>query len=142
MWEAANRYESNPPNAAWIGIAMRAHLEEWLYCVGFGDDIELRNAYLLKLQDPGFKKFIGSVDDEFWRIEKTAPMANAEAVFAHNNIACLLMRFDLTARMRPHLERIGTRITGGFPWAYFIGGTPMGALSEMRRRAGLPQLKA
>lgn len=142
MWEVANAYAGSPRNAAWIAIAARAHIEEWLFSVGFNDDEALRDNYLLKLQDPGFRKFIGQMDETFWRTNQASPATGAEGAFAHNTMACLLMRFDLTSRMRAHLEKMGPYITGGFPWSFFSNGEPMEILAEVRRRAGLPLLKA
>jgi hypothetical protein len=139
MWETANAYASNPHNAAWLAIAARAHIEEWLYSMAF--DPSVRQAYIAKLQDDGFKDHIRSLDRLFWNRAEEGEMSRAEATFAHNNMAFLLQMVRADEKIAPHLERIGANVSI-LPWGYLPDGAekPTRLLSELRRKAGLPAL--
>lgn len=141
MWSAANGYASRPRNAAWISLAARAHIEEWLYCTGMTKDAAVRDAYLPKLTDPGFRAFIGEMDGMFWKALESAPMSGSEGVVAHNNFAALLVMLNAIDRARPHIERIGPCFTL-IPWYYAqYRDNPMVWFNEVRKRASLPALR-
>lgn len=139
MWAAANGYASNPHNAAWLAIAARAHIEEWLYSMAF--DESLKQDYIARLQDDGFVDHIRSLNRLFWNRAEDAEMSPAEATFAHNNFAFLLQMVRADDLLRPHLEAIGPRVTAQ-PWGYLPSGAlqPTRLLQDMRTRAGLPLL--
>lgn len=142
MWAAANDYASNPHNAAWVSIAARAHVEEWLYSYTFGDDADLRHAYGLKLRDLQFRAFAGEIDKLFWETHAKAPLTGSESIVAHNNMAGFLVLVNAIDRSRPHFEAMGPYITEQ-PLCYFEWTqNPMEALNNFRRRASLPALKA
>lgn len=136
MWTAANSYASNPHNAAWLAIAARAHIEEWLYSMAF--DESLKQAYIARLQDDGFVDHIRSLNRLFWNRAEEAEMTPAEATFAHNNFAFLLQMVRADDLLRPHLEAIGPRVTAQ-PWGYLPSGAqrPTRLLQDMRNKAGL-----
>jgi len=139
MWQVANTYANNPHNAAWLAIAARAHIEEWLYSMAF--DPAARQSYIAKLQDEGFKDHIRSLDRLFWNRAEEIRMTRAEATFAHNNMAFLLQMVHADEKLGPHLERIGSNITI-HPWGYLPDGAekPTRLISDLRRKAGLPAL--
>jgi hypothetical protein len=139
MWEVANAYANNPHNAAWLAIAARAHIEEWLYCMAF--DASARQDYIAKLQDEGFKDHIRSLDRLFWNRVEDGEMSRAEATFAHNNMAFLLQMVHAEEKIGPHLERIGPNVSI-LPWGYLPEGAekPTRLISDLRRKAGLPAL--
>ncbi len=141
MWTAANDYASNPPNAAWLAIAARAHIEEWLFSMAF--DESLKQAYIARLQDDGFVEHIRSMDRLFWNRAEDTSMTPAEATFAHNNFAFLLQMVRADDLLRPHLEALGPRVSA-LPWAYLPSGAlqPTRLLQEMRKKAGLGALDA
>jgi hypothetical protein len=139
MWKVANGYASNPRNAAWVAIAARAHIEEWLHAMNF--DASMRQTYIARLQDEGFAEHIRSLDRVFWNRVRDAPMTSAEATFAHNNFAFLLQMARIDDLMAAHLKEIGPRISA-LPWGYLPGGAerPMRLLTDLRRKAGLGEL--
>lgn len=139
MWETANGYASNPHNAAWLAIAARAHIEEWHFSMNF--DATLRQAYISRMQDPGFADHIRSMNRLFWDRAEENEMTTAEANFAHNQFAFLLQVVRADDALAPHLERIGASISA-MPWRYLPDGAqrPTRLLSELRRKAGLPAL--
>lgn len=141
MWSAANGYASKPVNAAWLAIAAQAHIEEYLHAVAMSDDRNLREAYLAKLRDPGFRDFAGEMDDMFWQAAEESPMSGSEAVYAHNAFAAFLTLLNAIDRSRPHLERMGPCFTR-VPW-YFAQykDNPLVWLNEQRKRASLPPLR-
>jgi hypothetical protein len=142
MWAAANTYASNPHNAAWVSIAARAHVEEWLYSYLFGDDPSLRHAYGVKLHDPAFRNFAGEIDKLFWLKHAEAPLVGSEAIVAHNNMAGFLVMVQAIDLSRAHFEAMGPYITEQ-PLAYFgWSDNPIEALNNLRRRANLSPLKA
>jgi hypothetical protein len=143
MWAVANAYAGKPHNAAWVALAARAHVEEWLFSFSFGDDRDLQVAYSNKLSDPGFREFVGTIDALFWKtLEANGPMSGSETVFAHNNMAALLVMVNAIELSRAHFERIGRYVTE-IPLGYFTSmENLMEALNHWRRRASLPPLKA
>jgi hypothetical protein len=143
MWMATNAYASKPHNAAWIALVARAHAEEWLYCVRFGDHPDLRAAYQEKMRDVGFRNFLGEIDDLFWNKAEETPMTGSEALVAHNALASFLLLLQAVDRARRHLERMGPCITET-PWAYLglVGDDRMQSLNDLRKRASLPPLRA
>lgn len=142
MWAAANAYASQPHNAAWVSIAARAHVEEWLYSYSFGDDPNLQHQYGVKLADPAFRAFAGQIDKLFWETHAKAPLVGSEAIVAHNNMAGFLVMVRAIDLSRAHFEAIGPYITEQ-PLAYFgWSENPMQVLNEWRKRVGLSPLKA
>lgn len=143
MWEAANHWGNSAPNAAWLAIPARAHIEEWLFSTAFqrpGQSVT--GSFLEKMRDTGFLDHVRQLDDAFWEKLKAAPIAGAEASFAHNNFAFLLHILSIKDRVKPHLERVGPHITE-LPWGYGPNGfeEPMHQLAIIRRQYGLPALK-
>jgi hypothetical protein len=142
MWAAANAYASKPHNAAWVSIAARAHVEEWLYSYVFGDDANARHAYGVKLHDPQFRMFAGEIDKLFWETHAKAPLKGSEAIVAHNNMAGFLVLVQAIDLSRPHFEAMGSHMMeqplGYFGWS----DNPIEALNGWRRRASLPPFKA
>lgn len=141
MWSVANDYATRGPNPAWLAIAARAHIEEWLFCTSF--DPSQKPAYIARLRDDGFIASIRELDTSFWSDTRLASMTPAEATFAHNNFAFLhtvTRTDDLIAR---HLEAMGPRIAMQ-PWGYDPTGVidPVGLINTLRRKAGLPALAA
>ena len=139
MWQAANGYASNPHNAAWLAIAAFAHIEEWHFSMSF--DPALRQAYISRLQDPGFTDHIRSMNRLFWNRATENEMSRAESTFAHNNFAFLMQMVRADDALAPHLEEMGRSITA-LPWCYLPDGAlkPTRLVSELRRKAGLPAL--
>lgn len=139
MWQVANTYANNPHNAAWLAIAARAHIEEWLYSMAF--DPAARQDYIARLQDDGFKDHIRSLDRLFWNRAAESGMSRAEATFAHNNMAFLLQMVHADEKIGPHLDRIGANVSI-LPWGYLPDGAekPTRLISDLRRKAGLPAL--
>jgi hypothetical protein len=101
----------------------------------------VRQAYIAKLQDEGFKDHIRSLDRLFWNRAEDAAMSQAEATFAHNNMAFLLQMAHADEKIGSHLERIGASVSI-LPWGYLPDGAekPTRLISELRRKAGLPAL--
>lgn len=141
MWQVANRWASTPPNAAWLAIAARAHIEEWLFCFHF--DVSRRQAMVAKMQDDGYLRHVAELDDLFWKSVSEQPILGAEASFAYNNFAFLMNTMGLKERVKPHLERIGPHITT-LPWGYTMTGAaePMHLLALLRKAHQLAPLKA
>jgi hypothetical protein len=137
MWRVANDYATHGPNAAWLAIAARAHIEEWLYCMNF--DSSRRDAYVAKMQDTTFTDFCREMDRMFWEKAGQTSMSRSEANFAHNNFAFFHRTFrngDLVGR---HLKQIGPYLTA-LPWGYNSTDDLMGLLDTMRKEAGLAKL--
>ena len=143
MWTVANSYASAPHNAAWVALAARAHVEEWLYCFSFGDDRNLQVAYSNKMNDPGFRAFIASIDKLFWEtLDLKGPMNGSEAVFAHNNMAAMLVMVNAIDLSRDHFQRIN-RCVSEIPLGYFGAfKDPMQMLDYWRKRCGLPAIRS
>ena len=139
MWRVANDYASNEPNAAWLAIAARAHIEEWLYCMKI--DTSLTAGYVAQLQDSGFANHVRGMDRQFWERAARGGMTRAEAHFAHNQFAFLLQMLRLDDLIGRHLDAIGPFIANQ-PWNYLPAGAerPTQLLAELRRKAGLPTL--
>lgn len=143
MWAAANAYAGKPHNAAWVVMAARAHVEEYLFSYEFGDDPERKAAYGAQLRDPEFRAFIGTIDKLFWdTLDEKGPMSGSETVFAHNGMAAALVMVNAIDLSRAHFERMGPYITeqplGYFGWTH----NPIQALNMWRKRASLPPIKA
>jgi hypothetical protein len=142
MWSAANGYASRPSGAAWVALAAYAHMEEYLYWVAFSDDKASREAYLAKLRDPSFRSFAGEMDALFWKTAEEKPMTGSEAVFAHNAFGAFLVLLNAIDLARRHLERMGPCFTR-IPWYYAqYKDNPLEWLNDVRKRAGLPPLRA
>lgn len=141
MWQAANDYASNGPNAAWLAIAARAHIEEWVYCMKV--DSSMTAGYVAQLQDEGFASHVRNMDRQFWQRATAGGMTPAETHFAHNQFAFLLQILRLEDLMGRHLEAIGPYIARE-PWNYLPAGTesPTRLLADLRRKAGLGELSA
>jgi len=143
MWKTANMYAGKPHNAAWVAMAARAHVEEWLYSFSLGEDRDLQIAYSNKLHDPAFREFAGTIDALFWEtLDITPAMTGSEAVVAHNNMAGLLVMVQAIDLSRRHFQCIGPYMTET-PLGYFSRAeNPIEALNGWRKRTGLPLLKA
>lgn len=142
MWAAANAYAGQPHNAAWVSIAARAHVEEWLFSYSFGDDPDLRQQYGVKLSDPNFRAFAGQIDTLFWETHAKAPLSGSEAIVAHNNMAGFLVMVRAIDLSRAHFEAMGPYITEQ-PLCYFgWSDNPLEILNAWRKRASLPPFKA
>ncbi len=139
MWAVANDYGSRGPNAAWLAIAARAHIEEWLFCMKI--DTSQTADYVAKLQDTGFAQHVRGMDRQFWQRAAQGGMTRAEAHFAHNNFAFLLQVLRLDDLVGRHLEEIGPYISTQ-PWNFLPDGAerPTRLLGELRKRAGLEAL--
>ncbi len=140
MWQVANKWANSGPNAAWLAIRARAHIEEWLYCVHFNGSASSA-AYTAKMQDSAFLDHLRKLDDMFWEKVKASPVAGAEASFAHNNFAFLLHTPGVHDRVTPHLQRMG-RYISDLPWGYLPTGAdqPMHLLALLRRKYKLERL--
>lgn len=140
MWAAANRWATSAPNGAWLAIAARAHVEEWLFATMFGDPAA-NAVYSARLTDPAFLELVRHIDSEFWKRAETELMTSAEALFAHNALAFLLNLVRANDLLRAHLERIGPSISQQ-PWEYLPSGAehPTELLNRLRVQTGLPRL--
>lgn len=144
MWRAANEWASDPPNAAWLALPARAHIEEWSFAMydcphGSAE----RGAMIERLGDDGFRRHLASLDDLFWSTLLRGPMSGAEHAFAHNHFAFLLHVFRVDDRPGRHLEQIGGNMSL-YPWCLLPTGStaPMRLLSDLRRQYGLDRLPA
>jgi len=137
--ELARDYAAVSTHPAWKALPAMAHAENWLYRSAMSDSPEdktfARDYYL----GAEFATEVVVIDDEFWRARAAAaaPMAHAELVFAHNQLAYLFYRIGMRGRLARHVEQIRRDLTA-IPWGYAgllieQGGT----LRAVRRQAGL-----
>lgn len=143
-WKVANEWANAGPNAAWLAIPARAHIEEWRRAILISPpNTPERSAMVDLMQDEGFKRHLTRLDDMFWSSASRTSMSGAEASFAHNHFAFLLHLFRVDDRSRAHLERIGPYVSR-FPWSLMPTGAshPTRLLADLRRIYGLPQLPA
>lgn len=138
MWTLANEWALAGPNAAWLALAARAHIEEWRYGMAFPFGSPERAAMIDRMQDEGFARHIVKLDDMFWASDARQPLSGAEASFAHNHFAFLMHLFRAGERARAHLERMGP-VIARYPWIYLPTGAarPTQLLSDLRERYGL-----
>jgi hypothetical protein len=144
VWTVANEWASAGPNAAWLAIPARAHIEEWRYAIMLSPlNAPERSAMIDLLQDDGFKRHLARLDDQFWSTVTRSPMSGAEAAFAHNHLAFLMHIFRVDDRAKRHLDQIGPYVSR-FPWSLLPTGAshPTRLLSDLRREYGLPALAA
>ena len=142
MWRIANEWASTPPNAAWLAIPARAHIEEWVFAMQLTPPNSHARIAMIDLQsDDNFIRHIARLDDMFWAALQRGEMSGAESSFAHNHFAFLMHIFKLQDRVKPHLERIGSHIAR-YPWIFLPTGAsrPTLMLSDLRRQYGLPSL--
>lgn len=142
MWRVANEWANGAPNAAWLAIPARAHIEEWFFAMQLSRPNSPEQINMIDLQsDENFIRHIAKLDDMFWAAQQRGEMSGAEASFAHNHFAFLLHIFRLQDRVKPHLERVGPHIAR-YPWVFLPTGAsrPTLMLQDMRRQYGLPPL--
>jgi len=141
MWRVANEWASNPPNAAWLAIPARAHIEEWSYAMACPPGSPERSTMIDLMQDEGFRRHLVRLDDMFWSSLEREPLSGAEFSFAHNHFAFLMHLFRIEDRARAHLERVGSHISRE-PWVLLPTGQsrPTQLLADLRRQYGLPGL--
>ncbi|MEZ6029808.1 MAG: hypothetical protein R3C46_08655 [Hyphomonadaceae bacterium] len=142
MWRVANEWANSGPNAAWLAIPAKAHIEEWRYamtCCPPGSPE--RSAMIDRMQDDEFIRHIAKLDDMFWAAFARTPLSGAEASFAHNHFAFLLHLFKVENRAKEHLDRIGPYIAR-HPWSLLPTGAsrPTQLLADLRRTYGLQPL--
>jgi len=140
MWKVANEWANAGPNAAWLAIPARAHIEEWHYAMAFCAPGSAERAGMIDLmQDENFIRHIARLDDMFWAALPRSAPSGSETSFAHNHLAFLLHPFKVGDRARAHLERIGPHI-GRYPWAFLPTGAtrPAQLLAELRKQYSLP----
>jgi len=138
MWTAANEEAASGPNAAWLALPARAHIEEWRYAMAFPYGSPERADMIDRMQDDGFLRHVVRLDDMFWAAAARQPLSGAEASFAHNHFAFLMNLVKAGDRVRPHLERMGPFI-GRYPWIYLPTGAsrPTQLLADLQGRYGL-----
>ncbi len=142
MWKVANEWANAGPNAAWLAIPARAHIEEWHYAMAFcPHGSPARTSMIDLMQDEGFIRHVSRLDDMFWAALPRETPSGAEASYAHNHFAFLLHVFRVGDRARAHLERIGPHV-GRYPWVFLPSGAthPSRLLADLRRQYGLPRL--
>lgn len=142
MWRVANEWASSPPNAAWLAIPARAHIEEWFFAMQLSPPNAPERLNMIDLQsDDNFIRHIAKLDDLFWAAQQRGEMSGAESSFAHNHFAFLMHIFKVQDRAKPHLERIGSHIAR-YPWIFLPTGAsrPTLMLRDLRRQYGLPPL--
>lgn len=142
MWRIANEWASTPPNAAWLAIPARAHIEEWVFAMQLTPPNSHARSAMIDLQsDDNFIRHIARLDDMFWAALQRGEMSGAESSFAHNHFAFLMHIFKLQDRVKPHLERIGSHIAR-YPWIFLPTGAsrPTLMLLDLRRQYGLSSL--
>lgn len=142
MWKVANEWANAGPNAAWLAIPARAHIEEWHYAMAYCPHGSPERASMIDLmQDEGFIRHIARLDDMFWAALPRGTLSGAEASYAHNHFAFLMHVFKVADRAKAHLERIGPHI-GRYPWIFLPTGAshPGQMLAELRKQYGLPRL--
>ena len=142
MWRIANEWASTPPNAAWLAIPARAHIEEWVFAMQLTPPNSHARIAMIDLQsDDNFIRHIARLDDMFWAALQRGEMSGAESSFAHNHFAFLMHIFKLQDRVKPHLERIGSHIAR-YPWIFLPTGAsrPTLMLLDLRRQYGLSSL--
>ncbi len=139
LWTAANEEAASGPNAAWLALPARAHIEEWRYAMAFPYGSPERAAMIDRMQDDGFRRHLARLDDMFWASAARQPLSGAEASFAHNHFAFLMNLVNAGDRVRPHLERMGPFIAR-YPWIYLPTGAsrPTQLLADLQERYGLP----
>lgn len=144
VWRVANEWASAGPNAAWLAIPARAHIEEWRRAIVLSPpNAPERSAMVDLMQDEGFMRHLARLDDMFWSSMTRTSMSGAEASFAHNHFAFLMHIFRVDDRAKGHLERIGPHVSR-FPWSLLPTGAthPTRLLADLRRQYGLPSLSA
>jgi hypothetical protein len=139
MWRVANEWANSGPNAAWLAIPARAHIEEWTYAMhacppGSPDRVTMTSL----LQDDDFKRHLASLDDKFWASLRQAPISGAEHSFAHNHFAFLMHVFRVDDRARRHLEQVGEHMSR-YPWRLLPTGAaqPAQLLADLRKQYSL-----
>jgi hypothetical protein len=140
MYGVADEAAVNPPNAAFLGLKARAVIEEWLYETAMNDDAEEKAAFRARAKTEAFRADLAALDDRFHALLADLPAPSpAEARFAHNHFGVLFVLFPDEARLKPHVEAIGST-PASMPWGYVFGENIPKRLNKLRKSIGLPQL--
>lgn len=140
MYGVADAAAADPPNAAFLSLRARAWIEEWLYETGMNDVREERAAFQARRQSQEFRAEIAALDDRFHALLADLPVpSRVERQFAHNNFAMLFHLNADKARLKPHLEAIGSTPMS-MPWGYVFGENVPKGLNKLRKATGLAQL--
>lgn len=139
---AAETAMDGAPNAAFLALKARAWIEEWLYQTAMNDDKAEIARFRDKVKSDAVKAEVDALDDRFRREFQNGPeLSFAEAGFAHNNFAVLMVLFKDKVRLKPHLSAIGTAAFQT-PWGYIAGRNVPAMIARLRADTGLPKLKA
>lgn len=142
MHAAAETAMDGAPNAAFLALKARAWIEEWLYQTAMNEHEAEIAAFRDKVKSDAFRAEVAELDDRFRRDFKQGPeLSFAEAGFAHNNFAVLMVLFKDTVRLKPHLSAIGSAAFQT-PWGYIAGRKVPEMIARLRAEGGLPKLKA
>lgn len=141
MWSGVRITTENAPNSAWLGLTARAHIEDWLWFMGFEDNPAAKDAYMAELKSAEYRDKLESLDDAFWA-GADAPIQRSELNFAHNNFGWLLDRMRHIERARRHVEAIGA-FRSSTPWIYSMGDeNTLKSWNRVRKSLGLSKLEA
>lgn len=139
MYGVANAAAADPPNAAFLSLQARAWIEEWLYETGMNDVREEQAAFRARRYSDDFRAEIAALDDRFHALLADLPApSQVERQFAHNSFAMLFHLNRDKARLKAHLEAIGSTPTG-MPWGYIFGENVPKKLNKLRKSVGLAQ---
>lgn len=138
MYDLADRYAGEAPNAAFLALKARAHIEDWIYSVHVSDNPRDVTDYHARRDAPGFSQSMQALDDSFWKRLKTSRLSFSEAHFAHNNLAALFALLHMDARVKPHLQALGAALSFN-PWC-FLDSQVNPYVHRLRRRLGLDPL--
>lgn len=141
MHAAAGNAMDGAPNASFLALKARAWIEEWLYQTAMNENEAEIAAFRDKVKSEAFKAEIAELDDRFRQTFKQGPgLSFAEAGFAHNNFAVLMVLFKDKVRLKPHLSAIGNAAFQT-PWGYIAGRNVPAMIARLRADTSLPKLK-
>ncbi|PKP83056.1 MAG: hypothetical protein CVT79_03140 [Alphaproteobacteria bacterium HGW-Alphaproteobacteria-18] len=142
MHAAAETAMDGAPNASFLALKARAWIEEWLYQTAMNENEAEIAAFRDKVKSEAFRAEVAELDDRFRQAFTAAPeLSFAEAGFAHNNFAVLMVLFKDMVRLKPHLAAIGSAAFQT-PWGYIAGRKVPDMIARLRAQTGLPKLKA
>ncbi|MDP3459588.1 MAG: hypothetical protein Q8S09_09965 [Hyphomonas sp.] len=138
MHAFADADTARPPNASFLGLKARAHIEEWLYETAMNDAPGAAEAFKQRSATPEFRQALADLDDRFLDVVKSgAALSAAEMHFARNQFAVLFVAFTSRDRLKRHLGELAA--PSAAPWGYFAGKDVPGFLARLRRELGLPK---
>ena len=140
MYAVADAAAEDPPNAAFLALKARAWIEEWLYEMAMNDVPEEKRAFTVRIRTDDFRAALSALDDRFYALlSNPQPLSRTEAQVARNTFAVLFTLFTDKARLKPHLEAVGSAPTH-MPWGYDFGEDVLKGLNKLRRECNLPKL--